>query len=57
MTGRPGIMSKIVEALTGMDISIYQTTDSHTTISCLIEKEFEKKAVNVLHNAFTLDNI
>jgi aspartate kinase len=56
MTGRPGVMSRIVDALTESDIDIYQTTDSHTTISCLIKKELEKKALNVLHEAFKLKN-
>ncbi|MFW5786944.1 MAG: aspartate kinase [Halanaerobiales bacterium] len=57
MTGQPGIMAKIVEALSREDISIYQTTDSHTTISCLIKAESEKKALNVLHETFSLDQI
>lgn len=56
MTGRPGVLAKIVEALSQEKIAIYQTTDSHTTISCLINKEYEKKALNVLHAAFELEN-
>lgn len=43
MTGRPGVMARIVEALSRENISIYQTTDSHTTISCLVKKQEEKK--------------
>ncbi len=56
MTGRPGVMAELVEALTMKEISIYQTTDSHTTISCLIKKNCEKEALNVLHDAFKLDD-
>lgn len=56
MTGRPGIMARVVEALTEDDISIFQTTDSHTTISCLISSESEKKALNTLHDAFSLSD-
>ena len=56
MTGRPGIMARIVDALTKKNISIFQTTDSHTTISCLIKSEVEKKALNTLHDAFSLSD-
>ncbi|MGM0409600.1 MAG: aspartate kinase [Bacillota bacterium] len=56
MTGRPGIMARIVEALTDAGITIYQTTDSHTTISCLIDFKSEKKALNTLHKAFNLSD-
>jgi aspartate kinase len=55
MTGRPGVMARIVEALNSDNIFIYQTTDSHTTISCLLKKNDEKLALNVLHKAFNLD--
>jgi len=54
MTGRPGVMAQVVEALNKKGISIFQTTDSHTTISCLIKAKDEKKALNTLHEAFNL---
>jgi len=54
MTGRPGVMARVVEALNKKGISIFQTTDSHTTISCLIKAKDEKKALNTLHEAFNL---
>jgi len=57
MTGQPGIMARIVEALSAKDIAIFQTTDSHTTISCLVKKEKEKDAVKILHRAFGLNKI
>lgn len=56
MTGRPGVMAKVVKTLTNKNIDIYQTTDSHTTISCLIKKKYEKKALKALHKAFALGN-
>ncbi|MFW6034870.1 MAG: aspartate kinase [Halothermotrichaceae bacterium] len=56
MTGRPGVMATMVNALTDEDIEVYQTTDSHTTISCLIKKVDERKALNALHNAFKLED-
>ncbi|MBM7623455.1 aspartate kinase [Sporohalobacter salinus] len=54
MTGQPGVMSKVVQALEKNGVSIYQTTDSHTTISCLIKKDDEKKALCALHDQFNL---
>jgi len=54
MTGIPGIMSKIVATLQEKRISIYQTTDSHSSISIMISKEQEVNAVNALHKAFDL---
>lgn len=54
MTGQPGVMSKVVKALEGNGVSIYQTTDSHTTISCLIREDEEKKALCALHDQFNL---
>ena len=54
MTGLPGIMAKIVEILNKEQITIHGCTDSHTTISCLIDTEDESKAVNALHSGFGL---
>lgn len=56
MTGRPGVLAKMVKSLSEKGIAIYQTTDSHTTISCLLKKIEEKKALNLLHDAFKLNN-
>jgi aspartate kinase len=52
MTGKPGVMAKVVECLKG--IEIYQSTDSHTTISCLIKKDKETEALQALHSGFGL---
>jgi aspartate kinase len=54
MTGVPGIMAKIIFALQKENIKIYQTTDSHTTISCLIDTNKEEKALQALHDEFNL---
>ncbi len=56
MTGLPGVMSRVVDALTEAEIAIYQTTDSHTTISCLIKAEDEKRGLCALHDKFGLGN-
>jgi aspartate kinase len=57
MTGQPGIMARIVNTLNEVGIKIYQTTDSHTVISCLIKEEDKIKALNALHDAFNLNTI
>ena len=54
MAGVPGVMAKIVEALTEENIQILQTADSHTTIWCLVKKEDMEKAVIALHKKFNL---
>jgi aspartate kinase len=55
MTGQPGIMAKIVEALQEKKITIYESTDSRTTISCLIDIAEEKNAILALYDKFELD--
>lgn len=52
MTGIPGVVSKIVEALTEQNIIIYQSADSYTSIWCLIDEKDLEKAVNALHKKF-----
>lgn len=55
MTGRPGVMARIVEALVGEAIPIFQTTDSLTTISVLVKERDEVRTLRALHRAFELD--
>lgn len=54
MRGIPGVMAKAVSALVKENIEILQTSDSHTTISCLIKSEHTNRAVNALHKYFEL---
>ncbi len=54
MTGIPGVMSKVVEALTENDITILQSGDSYTNIWCLVKSEHMEKAVQALHDKFEL---
>lgn len=56
MTGIPGIMSKVVEALSGNDIPILQSGDSYTNIWCLVRRADMEKAVQALHDQFELYN-
>ncbi|MHB1125536.1 MAG: aspartate kinase [Bacillota bacterium] len=52
MTGIPGVMASIVEALSQEKIEILQSADSYTTIWCLVHKEDMEKAVQALHSKF-----
>ena len=56
MTGVPGVMARIVEALTDVEVQILQSSHSHTTIWVLVENKDMKKAVIALHKQFGLGN-
>ncbi|MGN5650756.1 aspartate kinase [Bacillus sp. Brlt_9] len=57
MTGASGVVRKIVSTLYENNISILQTSDSHTTIWVLVPKEDGNNAICLLHNAFYLNEI
>ncbi|MFZ5633919.1 MAG: aspartate kinase [Bacillota bacterium] len=54
MTGVPGVMASIVEALTREDVQILQSNDSYTTIWVLVKRDDMEKAVRALHRQFTM---
>jgi len=54
IAGVPGIMARIVNALSTYDIDILQSADSHTTIWCLVSRFKMEQAVRALHQAFEL---
>jgi aspartate kinase len=54
MTGIPGVMAQVVEALTEYDIPILQSGDSYTNIWCLVNREHMEQAVRALHDKFEL---
>lgn len=54
MNGEPGVMAKIVEALTNYEIPILQSADSNTTIWVLVKEEDMPGALQALHRAFGL---
>lgn len=56
MTGIPGVMARVVEALTDNNIPILQSGDSYTNIWCLVKREHMEKAVRALHDKFELGN-
>ncbi len=55
MSGVPGVIADIVEALTKDDIQVLQCNDSHTTVWVLVKREEMEKAVRALHRQFKLD--
>lgn len=57
MHGVPGVMARVVSCLEGEGIPIYQTTDSHANISCLVLEEHITRAVQTLYKEFHLDRI
>jgi len=52
MTGVPGVMAAIVEALTAEGVQILQSSDSHTTIWVLVKQEDMEKSVRALYRQF-----
>lgn len=54
MKGTPGVMAKILIALTRSNVEVLQTADSHMTIWCLIKEEDATKAIAAIHKEFKL---
>lgn len=54
MHGVPGVMKRIVFALSREGIEILQSSDSNTTISCLVRTDVAARALQVLHEEFKL---
>lgn len=52
--GVPGVMARVIKALSKHNIEIYQTADSHNTISCLVNQDKAEEAIRVLHEEFNL---
>ncbi len=55
MIGRPGIASKMFQALADANINIRMIATSEIKISCLVNKEDTHKAIRVLHDVFELN--
>lgn len=53
--GVPGVMAKLVRTLSNNNVRILQTSDSNTTISCLINRNDLEKAVKALHKELNLN--
>lgn len=55
ISGTPGVMSKLVRALSKENISLLQTSDSSMTISCLVNQDDMSKTIHSIHNEFYLN--
>lgn len=55
MKGTPGVMAKIYDALDKVNVDILRNTDSHITISSLIDEESLPIALEVLMEKFNLE--
>lgn len=53
--GVPGVMKRLVFALAKADIEILQSSDSYSTISCLIKSDQVQAALQALHGEFGLN--
>lgn len=54
MNGEPGVMARIVEALTEQGVTIMQSADSNTTIWVLVQESDMATALRALHAKFDL---
>lgn len=54
MKGVPGVIYKAIKLLSEQGIELLQTSDSHTTISCLIKEKDAERAVSILHQGYCL---
>ncbi len=52
--GVPGVMARIVEALSAVGVEILQSADSNTTIWCLVHESDMVRAMRAIHNKFDL---
>lgn len=57
MRGVPGIMATLCRALHEAKVEILQTSDSHMTVSCLVDEQQLAAAVISLHNHFQLKRL
>ncbi|WP_100400967.1 aspartate kinase [Bacillus sp. FJAT-44742] len=57
MITNPGVAAKMFDTLSRNDIQIKMTNTSEIKVSCMIPEKASKKAVQVLHTAFGLDDM
>lgn len=57
MHGVPGVMARVAACLQREGVPIFQTSDSHANISCLVPEERVREAVVALHEEFHLASV
>lgn len=55
--GLPGVMGRVVGAMTRAQIEVLQSSDSHSTITLLVHRKNVEGAVRALHIQFGLDKL
>jgi aspartate kinase len=53
--GLPGVVGRVMEALSNEGIEVLQSADSHATITLLLDRKDMETAVRALHHKFNLD--
>ncbi|PSR23786.1 MAG: aspartate kinase [Sulfobacillus acidophilus] len=53
--GLPGVVGRVMEALSKEGIQVLQSADSHATITLLLDRKNVEVAVRALHHQFNLD--
>jgi aspartate kinase len=54
MRGTPGVIYRVVKALTDAKVEIIHSTDSNITISVLVREEEMDRAEQAVHDSFSL---
>lgn len=52
ITETPGVIAKIVRGLSNVGIALIQSSDSYTSVSCLVKEEDMAKTVHAIHSEF-----
>jgi aspartokinase len=56
MKGTPGVMARIYKSLERVSVEVMRSTDSHITISCLVNEDDLPVAMRALINEFALES-
>ena len=52
VTETPGVIAKVVRALSRAGINLLQSSDSYTSLTCLVREEDMINTVHAIHNEF-----
>ena len=52
VTETPGVIAKVVRALSKAGITLLQSSDSYTSLTCLVKEEDMIETVHAIHNQF-----
>ena len=52
VTETPGVIAKVVRALSKAGITLLQSSDSYTCLTCLVKEEDMRETVHAIHNEF-----